>query len=59
MTERMSVGVLQADGTMRPEPRIDVEEVARAVLLMAGLPLSSNVHNMTLMATTMPFLGRG
>lgn len=59
MTERMTVGALQADGTMRPEPRMGVENVARAVLLMAGLPLSANVQNMTVMATTMPFLGRG
>jgi NAD(P)-dependent dehydrogenase (short-subunit alcohol dehydrogenase family) len=59
MTERMTVGALQADGTMRPEPRMDVAEVARAVLLMAGMPLSANVQNMTVMATTMPYLGRG
>jgi NAD(P)-dependent dehydrogenase (short-subunit alcohol dehydrogenase family) len=59
MTERMASGVLQADGTVRPEPRMDVEEVAEAVVYMAGLPLSSNVATMTVMATKMPFVGRG
>jgi len=59
MTERMTAGVPQADGTTRPEPRMDVEDVARAVLYMAGLPLSANVQFMTVMATTMPFIGRG
>ncbi len=59
MTERMSAGVAQADGTVRPEPRMDVEDVARAVLYMAGLPLSANVATMTVLATKMPFVGRG
>jgi NAD(P)-dependent dehydrogenase (short-subunit alcohol dehydrogenase family) len=59
LTERMSDGVAQADGTLRPEPRMDVEDVARAVLYMAGLPLSANVATMTVMATTMPYVGRG
>ena len=59
MTERMTVGARQADGTMRPEPRMDVVDVAQAVRYMAGLPLTSNVQSMTVMATTMPFLGRG
>jgi len=59
MTERMTAGVPQADGTTRPEPRMDVEDVARAVLYMASLPLSANVQFMTVMATNMPFIGRG
>jgi len=59
MTERMADGVLQADGTVRPEPRMAVENVARAVVYMAGLPLDANVANMTVLATTMPFVGRG
>jgi NAD(P)-dependent dehydrogenase (short-subunit alcohol dehydrogenase family) len=59
MTERMAAGVPQADGSMRVEPRMDVQDVARAVLFMAGLPLSANVQFMTVMATTMPFIGRG
>ncbi len=59
MTQRMSDGILQADGSLRPEPRMPVEEVAQAVVYMAGLPLSSNVATMTVMATAMPFIGRG
>jgi len=59
MTERMTAGVPQADGTTRPEPRMDVEDVARAVLYMASLPLDANVQFMTVMATNMPFIGRG
>jgi NAD(P)-dependent dehydrogenase (short-subunit alcohol dehydrogenase family) len=59
MTQRMSGGVLQANGTTAPEPRMDVENVAKAVLYMAGLPLDSNVLFMTVMANTMPFVGRG
>jgi NAD(P)-dependent dehydrogenase (short-subunit alcohol dehydrogenase family) len=59
MTLRMSGGVLQANGTTAPEPRMDVENVAKAVLYMAGLPLDSNVLFMTVMANTMPFVGRG
>ncbi len=59
MTERMSAGVAQADGTKAPEPRIDVQLVAGAVLYMANLPLDANVQFMTVMATTMPFIGRG
>jgi NADP-dependent 3-hydroxy acid dehydrogenase YdfG len=55
----MTAGVPQADGTTRPEPRMDVEDVARAVLYMASLPLSANVQFMTVMATNMPFIGRG
>jgi NAD(P)-dependent dehydrogenase (short-subunit alcohol dehydrogenase family) len=59
MTARMARGVPQADGTRRPEPVIDVEHVARAVLQMASLPLDVNVQFMTIMATKMPFVGRG
>lgn len=59
MTARMSGGVPQADGSIRPEPVMDVNDVARAVLYMAGLPLSANVPFMTVMATKMPFIGRG
>jgi hypothetical protein len=55
----MSAGALQADFTRRPEPTFDVKHVADAVLYMAGLPLDANVLNMTVMATTMPFVGRG
>ncbi len=59
MTARMQAGVLQADGTVAIEPTIDVEHVARAVLYMANLPLDVNVPFMTVMATGMPFMGRG
>jgi NAD(P)-dependent dehydrogenase (short-subunit alcohol dehydrogenase family) len=59
MTERMKTGVLQPNGTMAPEPRMDVEDVAKAVVHMAALPLDSNILFMTIMATKMPFVGRG
>jgi NAD(P)-dependent dehydrogenase (short-subunit alcohol dehydrogenase family) len=59
MTERMTKGVQQADGRIAVEPRMDVEQVAQAVVFMAGLPLESNVQFMTIMATKMPFVGRG
>lgn len=59
MTERMTQGVLQADGSTAVEPRMDVRHVADAVLYMASLPLDSNVEFMTVMATKMPFIGRG
>ncbi|MDY3554184.1 SDR family oxidoreductase [Gemmata sp. JC717] len=59
MTARMTEGVLQANGTVAPEPRMDVEHVARAVVYMAGLPLDANVLFMTVMATQMPLVGRG
>lgn len=59
MTEVMSRGVLQADGSTRPEPVMDVENVAKAVLYMASLPLDANVQFMTVMATKMPYIGRG
>jgi NAD(P)-dependent dehydrogenase (short-subunit alcohol dehydrogenase family) len=55
----MSGGTLQADFSLKPEPTFDVKHVAEAVLYMAGLPLSANVLNMTVMATTMPYVGRG
>ena len=59
MTEPMTSGVMQASGTIEVEPRIDVEQVARAVVFMASLPLDANVLFMTVMATKMPFIGRG
>ncbi len=59
MTESMKKGVLQANGTVAVEPTIDVDQVARAVLYMANLPLDVNVPFMTVMATGMPFIGRG
>jgi NAD(P)-dependent dehydrogenase (short-subunit alcohol dehydrogenase family) len=59
MTERMTQGVPQADGSMRVEPRMNVQHVADAVLYMASLPFDANVQFMTIMATTMPFVGRG
>ncbi|MCA8315612.1 SDR family oxidoreductase [Burkholderia multivorans] len=59
LTERMTQGVPQADGSMAPEPRIDVAHVANAVVQMASLPLDANILNMTIMASAMPFVGRG
>jgi len=59
MTERMTKGVPQANGTTMVEPRMDVAHVASAVVYMAGLPLDANVQFMTIMATKMPFVGRG
>jgi NAD(P)-dependent dehydrogenase (short-subunit alcohol dehydrogenase family) len=59
MTERMTAGVPQANGTVAVEPRMDVRHVADAVLYMANLPLEANVQFMTVMATNMPFVGRG
>jgi NAD(P)-dependent dehydrogenase (short-subunit alcohol dehydrogenase family) len=55
----MSSGTLQADFSLKPEPTFDVKHVADAVLYMAGLPLEANVLRMTVMATNMPFVGRG
>jgi hypothetical protein len=55
----MAKGVRQADGAIRPEPRMDVAHVADAVLYMANLPLDANVLFMTLKATAMPYEGRG
>jgi len=59
MTVRMASGVPQADGFRKPEPVMDVRHVADAVLYMANLPLDANVQFMTVMATNMPFVGRG
>ncbi len=59
MTRAMSKGVMQADGSIAAEPVMDVQAVADAVLYMAGLPLDANVQFMTVMATDMPFIGRG
>ena len=61
MTDRMvqGQGVMQANGTMAIEPRMDVQHVADAIVFMAKLPLESNVQFMTIMATKMPFVGRG
>jgi len=55
----MARGVPQANGTMAVEPTMDVRHVADAVLYMAGLPLDANVQFMTVMATHMPYIGRG
>lgn len=59
MTERMTKGVQQANGTFEPEPRMNADHVASAVVYMASLPLDANVQFMTVMATKMPFVGRG
>ena len=59
MTQRMTTGVPQANGTMMVEPRMDLKHVADAVVYMASLPLEANVQFMTVMATKMPFVGRG
>ena len=59
MTQRMASGILQANGTMMVEPRMDVKHVADAVVYMASLPLDANVQFMTVMATKMPLVGRG
>jgi len=59
MTARMSDGVLQADGSLAPEPTMDVAHAGRAVAHMASLPLDANVQFMTVMATKMPYIGRG
>ena len=59
MTARMAVGVPQADGSIRPEPRMDIPAVAETFMAMARLPLTANVLFTTVMATKMPFVGRG
>lgn len=59
MTAMMGGGVPQADGSIKPEPVMDVQHVADTVLYMSDLPLSANVQFVTVMATTMPFIGRG
>ena len=59
MTARMNDGVPQANGTSMVEPRMDADNVARAVVYMASLPLDANVQFMTVMSTKMPYIGRG
>ena len=59
MTARMTSGVPQADGTMKPEPVMDVDHVGKTITYMASLPLDANVMFITVMATNMPFAGRG
>jgi len=59
MASRMANGVPQPSGEIRPEPLMDVEHVAEAIVMMAGLPLATNVQFITIMATKMPFVGRG
>ena len=59
MTERMTKGVMQASGELAIEPRMDVQHVASSIVYMASLPLDANVQFMTIMATKMPFVGRG
>ena len=59
MTERMANGIMQADGSIKVEPRMDVDHVGQAVLQMAKLPPESNILFMTIMASKMPFVGRG
>ena len=59
MTRAIARGVPQADGSLKAEATMDVAAVADAVVYMAGLPLSANVQFMTVMATQMPFIGRG
>jgi NAD(P)-dependent dehydrogenase (short-subunit alcohol dehydrogenase family) len=59
LAERMAKGVPQANGSVAPEPLMDVSHVANAVLYMASLPLDANVQFLTVMATKMPFVGRG
>jgi NAD(P)-dependent dehydrogenase (short-subunit alcohol dehydrogenase family) len=59
LTERMATGIVQANGSTMPEPRMDLKHVADAIVYMANLPLDANVQFMTVMATKMPFVGRG
>jgi NADP-dependent 3-hydroxy acid dehydrogenase YdfG len=59
LTQRMEHGVLQANGSLSPEPRINPQHVADAILYMVSLPLECNVQFITVMATKMPFIGRG
>lgn len=59
MTDRMAKGILQADGSTRVEPRMDVNHVADTIVQIAGFPLETNVQSMVIMATNMPFVGRG
>eukprot|EP01037_Dinobryon_pediforme_P019643 gene19643-20096_t len=59
MTARMQTGTMQADGSIQAEPTMHVEHVGKAILYMDSLPLDANVQFMTVMATKMPFIGRG
>ena len=59
MTARMVAGVPQADGSVKPEPRMAMDSVVSTFMTMARLPLDSNILNVTVMATAMPFVGRG
>jgi NAD(P)-dependent dehydrogenase (short-subunit alcohol dehydrogenase family) len=59
LTERMAAGILQPNGTTMVEPRMDLKHVADAIVYMANLPLDANVQFLTVMATKMPFVGRG
>jgi len=59
LSARLAKGVLQANGTTAPEAMIDVEHVANTVVHMASLPLDTNILSVTVMATKMPFVGRG
>lgn len=59
MTTKMAKGVPQADGSVKPEPTMDVQHIADAITHMASLPLDANIQFMTIMATKMPFIGRG
>lgn len=59
MTKQIEEGILQADGSKKVEPTMDLEEVGRAIVYMASLPLSTNIPWVTLMANGMPFMGRG
>jgi len=59
MTRTMKTGMPQANGSVRPEPTFDVDHVGRAIVFMANLPLDTNVQFLTVMATKMPFVGRG
>jgi NAD(P)-dependent dehydrogenase (short-subunit alcohol dehydrogenase family) len=59
LAAKMAAGVAQADGTIAPEPLFDVQHVGDAIVYMASLPLDANVQFMTVMATKMPFIGRG
>src|SRR5262249_54036280 len=59
LAARMKHGVPQADGSIKPEPLMDVQQVGAAILHMANLPLEANVQFMPIMATNMPFIGRG
>jgi NAD(P)-dependent dehydrogenase (short-subunit alcohol dehydrogenase family) len=59
MTEKMKTGMPQANGSMAPEPTMDVANVAKTVMYMASLPLEANAQFVTVMATKMPYIGRG